>query len=55
MKQLVTIKMNGTLDKPEFKKESIERIPQKAVGYFTNILKAISAPIMGNGKEEKKE
>jgi len=53
IKQLVTIKMSGTLDKPEFRKESIERIPQKAVGYFTNILKAISAPITGNGKKEK--
>ena len=52
IKQLITIKITGSLDNPQIKKESIERIPEKAIGYFINILKAISSPLTGNGKKE---
>lgn len=50
IKHLVTLRINGSIENPKFSKESVERIPKKAAGFFFNVLKAIASPLTGNGK-----
>jgi hypothetical protein len=44
LKQLVGVRVTGSLENPRFEKHSLERIPGAAVKYFFSVLKAMTSP-----------